>query len=35
MGLIAWFVSLTRFEPSIVRAGMMAAISTTAYVARP
>ena len=32
LGLIAWFVSLTRFEPSIVRAGTMAAISTTAYV---
>ena len=31
IGLIAWFVSLTRFEPSIVRAGTMAAISTTAY----
>jgi competence protein ComEC len=29
--LIAWFVSLTRFEPSIVRAGAMAAISTTAF----
>ena len=32
IGLIAWFVSLTRFEPSIVRAGTMAAISTTAFV---
>ena len=31
IALIAWFVSLTRFEPSIVRAGTMAAISTTAY----
>jgi competence protein ComEC len=31
IGLIAWFVSLTRFEPSIVRAGTMAAISTTAF----
>jgi competence protein ComEC len=31
VALIAWFVSLTRFEPSIVRAGTMAAISTTAF----
>jgi competence protein ComEC len=31
IGLIAWFVTLTRFEPSIVRAGTMAAISTTAF----
>lgn len=29
--LIGWFVSLTRFEPSIVRAGTMAAISATAF----
>ncbi len=32
IGLIAWFVSLTRFEPSIVRAGAMAALSSTAFV---
>ena len=32
VGLIAWFVSLTRFEPSIVRAGTMAALSATAFV---
>ncbi len=32
VALIAWFVSLTRFEPSIVRAGMMAALSSTAFV---
>jgi len=32
IALVAWFVSLTRFEPSIVRAGAMAAISATAYV---
>ena len=32
VGLIAWFVSLTRFEPSIVRAGAMAALSATAFV---
>lgn len=30
--LVAWFVSLTRFEPSIVRAGTMAALSATAFV---
>lgn len=32
LGLIAWFVSLTRFEPSIVRAGAMASLSATAFV---
>ena len=32
LGLIGWFVSLTRFEPSIVRAGTMAALSATAFV---
>src|SRR5690606_33806781 len=31
VGLIGWFVSLTRFEPSILRAGVMAAISATAF----
>jgi competence protein ComEC len=31
IGLIAWFVALTRFEPSIVRAGAMAALSATAF----
>lgn len=30
--LIGWFVSLTRFEPSIVRAGTMASLSATAFV---
>jgi competence protein ComEC len=30
--LIAWFVMLTRFEPSIIRAGAMAALSATAFV---
>ena len=30
--LIAWFVMLTRAEPSILRAGMMAALSATAFV---
>ncbi|WP_420453306.1 ComEC/Rec2 family competence protein [Ilumatobacter sp.] len=32
IGLIAWFVALTRFEPSIVRAGVMASLSATAFV---
>jgi len=32
LALIAWFVSLTRFEPSIVRAGTMAAFSATAFL---
>jgi competence protein ComEC len=32
VGLILWFVSLTRFEPSIVRAGAMASLSATAFV---
>ena len=31
LGLIGWFVSLTRFEPSIVRAGAMAALSATGF----
>lgn len=32
LALIAWFVSLTRFEPSIVRAGVMAGLAATAFV---
>ena len=32
IALIGWFVALTRFEPSIVRAGAMAAISATGFV---
>jgi competence protein ComEC len=32
IGLVAWFVMLTRFEPSIVRAGAMAALSATGFV---
>ncbi len=32
VGLIGWFVSLTRFEPSILRAGAMGALSATAFV---
>lgn len=31
LALIGWFVALTRFEPSIVRAGTMAAISVTGF----
>lgn len=31
VGLILWFVTLTRFEPSIVRAGAMASLSAFAY----
>ena len=29
--MILWFVALTRFEPSIVRAGTMASLSAVAY----
>jgi competence protein ComEC len=32
LALIAWFAALTRFEPSIVRAGVMAGLSATAYL---
>lgn len=32
LALIAWFVVLTRAEPSILRAGTMAALSATAFV---
>ncbi len=32
VALIAWFVALTRFEPSILRAGVMAGLSATAFV---
>ncbi len=31
LGLILWFAALTRFEPSILRAGTMAALSATAF----
>jgi len=31
VALIAWFVALTRFEPSILRAGVMAGLSATAF----
>ena len=30
--VIAWFVVITRFEPSILRAGVMAGLSATAFV---
>lgn len=30
--LIAWFVALTRFEPSVLRAGVMAAIAATGFL---
>lgn len=33
LALIGWFVSLTRFEPSIVRAGTMAMLAATAFLA--
>lgn len=32
VALIVWFVSLTRYEPSIVRAGAMAILSATGFV---
>ena len=32
LGLIGWFVLLTRAEPSVLRAGTMAALSATAFV---
>ncbi len=31
VAVIAWFAALTRFEPSILRAGVMAALSATAF----
>ncbi len=31
LALIAWFAALTRFEPSVLRAGVMAAIAATGY----
>jgi competence protein ComEC len=32
VGVIAWFVAITRFEPSILRAGVMAGLSATAFM---
>jgi competence protein ComEC len=29
--LIVWFMALTRFEPSVIRAGLMAALSASAF----
>jgi len=32
VGVIAWFMALTRFEPSVLRAGVMAMLAATAFV---
>lgn len=32
LAVIGWFMMLTRFEPSVMRAGVMAIIASTAYV---
>ena len=32
VGLIAWFMALTRFEPSVLRAGSMAILAASAFV---
>lgn len=32
VGLIVWFMALTRFEPSVLRAGVMAILAATVYV---
>ena len=32
VGLIGWFMAVTRFEPSVLRAGAMAALAATAMV---
>ncbi|HZX55693.1 MAG TPA: ComEC/Rec2 family competence protein, partial [Ilumatobacteraceae bacterium] len=31
LGLIGWFMMLTRFEPSVLRAGMMAMLASSAF----
>ena len=31
VGLIAWFMALTRFEPSVLRAGLMAMLAISAF----
>ncbi|MFM7872440.1 MAG: ComEC/Rec2 family competence protein, partial [Actinomycetota bacterium] len=31
MGVLMWFVVLTRFEPSVLRAGLMAAVSASVF----
>jgi competence protein ComEC len=33
VGLIAWFMALTRFEPSVLRAGVMAMFTATGFAA--
>jgi competence protein ComEC len=32
VALIGWFMALTRFEPSVLRAGMMAMLASSSYV---
>ena len=32
LALIGWFMAMTRFEPSVLRAGVMAMLAATAYV---
>lgn len=32
LGLIGWFMALTRFEPSVLRAGLMAMLATSSFV---
>jgi competence protein ComEC len=32
VGLIGWFMALTRFEPSVLRAGIMAMLGSSAFV---
>ena len=32
IGLVLWFMALTRFEPSVLRAGVMAMMSASAFV---
>ncbi|MEO5724259.1 MAG: ComEC/Rec2 family competence protein [Ilumatobacteraceae bacterium] len=32
IGLIAWFMALTRFEPSVLRAGVMAMLAVSGFV---
>ncbi len=32
VGVIGWFMAITRFEPSVLRAGVMAVLSATAFV---
>lgn len=32
LGVVGWFMAITRFEPSVLRAGFMAALAATAFV---